>query len=90
MPVIIIPKNKPNMQFPTIKEAKAYLRALGKDINNYEIKYVYDRMARSKYPPSYVNLHRKAALAYYYRNKDAIREQKRQQYKENKTDGKEF
>lgn len=84
MPVIIIPKNKSLPQFPTKKSAENYLIAMGKDPKNYDIKYIYDEMTRSNYPPSYQKLHRKAAMEYYLRNKERINAQKREDYKRGK------
>lgn len=84
MPVIIIPKNKSFLQFPTKKSAENYLIATGKEPKNYDIKYVYDKMTRSNYPPSYQKLHRKAARDWYFRNKEQINTQRRIQYKQRK------
>lgn len=84
MAVVIIPKNKPLIQFPDKKSAEDYLIALGKKPSNYDLFYIYTDMARKQYPPSYKNSHRKAARDWYHRNKERINKDKRIQYKENK------
>jgi hypothetical protein len=84
MAVVIIPKNKPLIQFPDKKSATDYLIAMGKKPENFDMFYIYTDMARRCYPPSYKELHKKAARAWYERNKAKVNKEKRNQYKENK------
>lgn len=84
MPVIIIPKNKGLPLFPNKKSAEDYLTTMGKDPKNYDIKYIYDTMARHNYPPSYKELHKKAARNWYQRNKGKISTQRHDTYKKRK------
>lgn len=93
MPVIIMPKNKGTTLFPTKKSAIDYLIAMGKNPKIYDIKYVYDTVARRNYPPSYKELHRKAARNWYLRNKEQINAQRRAEYQiggKAKDDGEEI
>lgn len=82
MSVIIIPKNKPLIQFPDKKSATDYLKATGKNLDQYDIMYLYPEMSRRNFPPSFKTAHRKASRAYYQRNKERINAEKRAKYKQ--------
>lgn len=86
MAVVIIPKNKPLIQFPDKKSAMDYIKATGKNPGNFDLYYIYTQMARRNYPPSYDELHKKATRNWYLRNKERINKEKRAEYKERKKD----
>jgi hypothetical protein len=73
MTVIALNKRSKFYKGETKTEVKQLIRAAKKDIRNYDLVYIYEGMSRKPYSSGYQEAHRRAALAYYYRNKSTGR-----------------
>lgn len=72
MPVIAIKKSQMPPLHKSKKSAIQHLTAASKDPSEYDFFYVYKEQ-RWRYAKSYPELHRKAALRSYHKNKTTTR-----------------
>lgn len=72
MPVITIKKTRKLRAHANKKTAIRYLVAHGRNPSDYEFLYVYKEQ-RTVFASSYQELHRKAALRSYHKNKTTTR-----------------